>query len=106
MLYLLATSHSRMIFEHLWDYFQHEDLTSGFPQLFQLYFHIAQGHIPLQIAHVIGTTHLLTMIQTFRWSSSHYSGGNIVSTHKPHFMPSIAQNFCNTFFPTTISSYN
>jgi hypothetical protein len=74
--------------------------------LFQLYFHIAQGHIPLQIAHVIGTTHLLTMIQTFRWSSSHYSGGNIVSTHKPHFMPSIAQNFCNTFFPTTISSYN
>jgi hypothetical protein len=35
--------------------------TSGFPQLFQLCFHIAQGHIPFQIAHVIGIAHLLAM---------------------------------------------
>jgi hypothetical protein len=29
---------------------------NGFPHLFQLYFHIAQGHIPYQITHVLGTT--------------------------------------------------
>jgi hypothetical protein len=25
--------------------------------------------------------------QAFRWSSSHYCGGNIILTHKPRFMP-------------------
>jgi hypothetical protein len=33
----------------------------GFPHLFQLYFHIAQGHIPYQIIHVLGATHFLTI---------------------------------------------
>jgi hypothetical protein len=49
------------VFEHLQNYFHLKDLASGFFQLFQLCFHIAQGHIPPQIAHVLGTTHLLTM---------------------------------------------
>jgi hypothetical protein len=34
---------------------------SGFFQLFQLCFHIAQGHIPPQIAHALGAARLLTM---------------------------------------------
>jgi hypothetical protein len=45
-----------MVFEHLWDFFFFKDLANGFPHLFQLCFHIAQGHIPLQIPHVLGTT--------------------------------------------------
>jgi hypothetical protein len=50
-----------MVFEHLQDYVHFEDSTSGFLQSFQLCFHIAQGHIPTQIAHVLGMTCLLTM---------------------------------------------
>jgi hypothetical protein len=41
--------------------FHLEDSTNGFPQLFQLCSHITQGHIPRQIAHILGTTHLLIM---------------------------------------------
>ncbi len=44
--------------------------------------------------------------QTFRWSSSHCSRKNIVSTHKPCFMLSIQWSFCDTFFPTLIWSCN
>jgi hypothetical protein len=40
----------------------------------------------------------LSYDQAFRWSSSHCNGGNIISTHKLHFMSSIPWNFCNTFF--------
>ncbi len=40
--------------------------------------------------------------QTFKWSLSHYSGGNIVWTHKLRFMFSIPWSFCNTLFPTQI----
>ncbi len=61
MSHLSANDPSRMAFEHLWDCFQPEDSTSGFPQLFQFFFHIAQGHIPFQITHVFRVTHLLTM---------------------------------------------
>jgi hypothetical protein len=34
---------------------------SGFLQLFQLCFHIAQGHIPPQITHVLRMARLLAM---------------------------------------------
>jgi len=34
---------------------------SGFPHLFQLCFHITQGHIPCQIAHIFRVTCLLAM---------------------------------------------
>jgi hypothetical protein len=34
---------------------------NGLPQLFQLCFHIVQGHIPHRIAHVFRATYLLTM---------------------------------------------
>jgi len=61
MPHLLPTSHSGMVFEHFWDYFHSENLVSGFPQLFQLCFHIAQGHIPPQIACILGMAHLLAM---------------------------------------------
>ncbi len=44
--------------------------------------------------------------QAFRWNSSHCSGGNIVSIHKPSFMFSISWSICNTLFPTPIWSYN
>jgi hypothetical protein len=52
MLHLSASGPSRMIFEHLWDYFHLEDSTHGNPQLFQLCFHIAR---------VLGAAHLLAM---------------------------------------------
>ncbi len=45
-----------MFFKHLQDIFHPKDFVNGFPHLFQLYFHIAQGHIPYQITHVLGTT--------------------------------------------------
>jgi hypothetical protein len=50
-----------MVFEHLWNYFHPEDSTNGFPQLFQLCCHLAQGHIPPQIACVLGMAYLLAM---------------------------------------------
>jgi hypothetical protein len=79
MSHLLANGFTGMAFEHFQDYFHLEDLVSGFPQLFQLCFHITQGHIPPQIARVLGVAH--SHDQVFRWSLSHCSGGNIVSTH-------------------------
>ncbi len=48
-----------IVFEHFRNYFHLEDSTSGFPQFFQLCFHIAQGHIPPQIAHVFRAVRLL-----------------------------------------------
>ncbi len=50
MLYLFASGISRMVFEHLQGYFHPNVFASGFPQLFQLCFHIAQGHNLCQIA--------------------------------------------------------
>ncbi len=41
MSHLLASGLFGMVFEHLWDCFQPENSTSGFPQLFQLCSHIA-----------------------------------------------------------------
>jgi hypothetical protein len=61
MPHLLANSFFGMVFEHLWDCFYPKDSMNGFPYLFQLYFHIVKGHIPLQIAHVLGITCLLAM---------------------------------------------
>jgi hypothetical protein len=52
MLHLLANGLSRMVFEHLWDSFHFEDSGSGFFQLFQLCFHIAN---------ILGATCLLAM---------------------------------------------
>jgi hypothetical protein len=61
MTHLLASGLFGMVFKHLWDCFHLDDSTSGLPKLFQLCFHTAQSHIPPQIAHVLGTAHLLTM---------------------------------------------
>jgi hypothetical protein len=61
MLHLLTSGPFGMVFKHLRDCFHSKDSTNGFLQLFQLCFHITQGHIPPQIAHVLGTTRLLAM---------------------------------------------
>jgi len=61
MLHLLASDFSRMVFEYFRNYF-HKSANEFF-KLFQLYSHITHGHIPPQIAHVFGATHLLTMIK-------------------------------------------
>jgi hypothetical protein len=37
--------------------------------------------------------------KAYRWSSFHCSARNIIFTHKPSFMLSIPQQFCNTFLP-------
>jgi len=58
---LLASGHSRMGFEHFRDCFHLEDLVSGYSSLFQFSYHIAKGHIPPQITHVLGMVHLLAM---------------------------------------------
>jgi len=48
MPHLYANGHSRMIFEHFWDYLHLKDSMNGFPQLFQLYSHITLGHMSLE----------------------------------------------------------
>jgi hypothetical protein len=64
MPHLLASGFLGMVFEHISDCFHLEDSTSGFPQLFQLCFHITHGHIPPQIADVLGVACLLTMTKS------------------------------------------
>jgi len=46
MLHLFANGHFGMVFENFRDYFLPKDYVSEFSQLFQLSFHIGQGHIP------------------------------------------------------------
>jgi hypothetical protein len=83
MPHLLASGPFGMVFEHLWNCFHPEDSTSWFFQLFQLCFHIVKGHIPPQIAHVLGAAHFLAMTKhlggvhpiavgkTLYWLTSH-----------------------------------
>jgi hypothetical protein len=52
---------TKWFFEPFQDCFHPKDLASGFPQWFQLCFHIAQGHNPPQITHIFGAARLLTM---------------------------------------------
>jgi hypothetical protein len=61
MPHLLANGHFGMVFEHLQDFFHPKDSASGFFQLFQLCFHIAQCHISPQIACVLGVACLVAM---------------------------------------------
>jgi hypothetical protein len=61
MPHLLTSGLYGMVLEHLQDYFHPEDSTNGFFQLFQLCFHITHGHIPPQIAHVLGACSFLAM---------------------------------------------
>jgi hypothetical protein len=61
MPHLFANNPSRMFFEHLKNYFHLEDFANEFSQLFQLCFHITQGHIPRRIAHIFEMVHILTM---------------------------------------------
>jgi hypothetical protein len=66
MPHLSANGPFEMVFEHLGGCFHSEDFASGFSQFFQLCSHITQGHIPHQIAHILGTTHFLTMRKPLR----------------------------------------
>jgi hypothetical protein len=52
MSHLSTSGFFGMVFEHFRDCFHFEDSMSGFLQLCQLCFHIAQGHIPPQITHL------------------------------------------------------
>jgi len=61
MSHLSTSGPSKMAFEHLRNCFHCEDSKSGFFHLFQLCFHIAQGHILPQIAHVFRAIRLLAM---------------------------------------------
>jgi hypothetical protein len=61
MLNLFTSGIFGMAFEHFQNYFHPKNVTSGFPQLFQLYSHTSQGHSPCQIAHIFGVAPLLTM---------------------------------------------
>jgi hypothetical protein len=89
----------KMVFEHLWNYFHLENSTNGFPQLFQLCFHFAQGHIPPRITRVLRVAYLLAMIkllggvcpiivgETLYRLTSHilcFQFHNIFITHFPH----------------------
>jgi hypothetical protein len=47
-------------FEHFWNCFHQENSVNGFPRLFQLCSHIAQGHISCWITHSLGVIRLLT----------------------------------------------
>jgi hypothetical protein len=55
-----------MVFEHLQNCFHPKDSTNGFPQFFQLCYHIVKGHNPPRIAHVLGATYFLTMTKPSR----------------------------------------
>jgi hypothetical protein len=61
MSHLSSNGPSRMVFEHFWDCYHPKDSTTGFPLLFQPCSHIAQGHIPPQIACVFWTAYLLAV---------------------------------------------
>jgi hypothetical protein len=70
MPHLFVSNFSRIVFEQFWNCFHPKNFASGFPQLFQLCSHIAQGHIPCWIAHLWGNPPL-NLDQVLRWSSSH-----------------------------------
>jgi hypothetical protein len=61
MPHLFISSRFGMVFEHFLDCFRPKEFVSGFSQLFQLYSHITQGHIPCRIAHILGVVHIFTM---------------------------------------------
>jgi len=61
MLHLSTSGPYGMVFEHLQNCFHPKDSTSGFFQLLQLCFHIAQGHISPWITHVFRMAHLLAL---------------------------------------------
>jgi hypothetical protein len=112
MPHLLANRFFKMVFEHIVNYFHPRDSTSGFLQLFQLCFHIAQGHIPAQITHILGTVHLLAMTkpsdgirpivagETLYQFISHalcFQFHEIFATHfSPHQFGVVAKDGCET----------
>jgi hypothetical protein len=62
MLNVFTSGHFGMVFKNFQDFFHLKDFASGFSHLFQLCFHIAQGHIPHRIASILGVVaHLLAM---------------------------------------------
>jgi hypothetical protein len=94
-----------MMFEHLQNLFRLRNYMNGFSQLFQLCCHIAQGHIPHQIAHLLGAPSLLTLTKPSSEMSHCYSA-DMILIHKPHFMPLILWCFCNTSPPSLIQNNN
>jgi hypothetical protein len=88
MPHLSTSGHFGMVFEHLQNCFHLYDSTNGFLRLFQLCFHIAQGHILRQITHVVVVPCLLAMIKPLD-EVCPIVVGNVVSIHNSHFLCSI-----------------
>jgi hypothetical protein len=65
MFHLLVGGPSGMVFEHLQDYFEPEDLTHGFIQFHQLCSHVAMGRIPRFVVQVLGVSRLLSLVKPF-----------------------------------------
>ncbi len=98
MPHLLTSGLFGMVFEHLQNHFHLENSMNGFPQFFQLCFHITQGHIPPQIAHVLGTTHLLTMTKL--------SGGVHPIVMGEALYRLISHNLCFQFYETFATCFS
>jgi hypothetical protein len=89
----------KMALKHLWVCFHPKDSASGFPQSFQLYSHVAQGHIQRWIAHTLGPAHLLAMTkplggihpitigETLYWLTSHVLCFQFCNAFVTHFSP-------------------
>jgi len=54
-----------MVSKHLQDLFDPEDSTNTFPQLFQVYSHVAMNHIRMPIVRVLGATNFLALAKPF-----------------------------------------
>jgi hypothetical protein len=105
MPHLLTSGPFRIVFEHLRDFSTWKFskwIPSIVPTLFSYY---TRSHSTPNCM-CLWSDSPLSHDQTFRWSSSHYNAGSIISTHKSHFMSLIPWNLCNTLFPTRIWSYN
>jgi hypothetical protein len=56
---------SSMVFEHLWDLFDPEDLANIFSQVFMVYFYVVARHILDNIAKAFSVTKLLALAKSF-----------------------------------------
>ncbi len=106
MLHLLANDPSRMVFEHFRDCFHSEDSANGFLLVVSILLSYCIKPYSTSNCICFWRNSCFNHDQTFRWSSSYYNGGNLVSVHKSLFMFSISWRLCNTFLPKPIQSCN
>jgi len=90
---------SRMVSEHFQDYFHPKDSVINFSQLFQFCSHITQGHIPCQIAHILGAPHLLAMTKLLDGVRLLIVRETLYQFTSHAFMPLICDTFVIHFSP-------